>query len=129
MFEVTVEVEFCAAHALRIAGRLEPTHGHNWVVTATLAGASLDADGLLCDFHALERALREATNRFHNADLNALPPFAAGINPTAENVARVIAERLGASYTPPPGVRIASVSVTEAPRCRATYRPASGGAA
>ncbi len=121
MFEISVETEFSAAHALLIDGRREPLHGHNWHVTATVAGPDLDRDGLLCDFHAVERALREITARFQNANLNDLPPFAAGLNPSAENVARHIAERLAAL---PVGARLESVRVTEARGCAATYRPA-----
>lgn len=125
MFEVTVESEFAAAHAIVMRGEREPVHGHNWRVTATLAGDSLDDDGLLCDFHALESALREILGPFHNRDLNATYPFDR-VNPTAELVARHIGEALGAAIPAPDaarGVRVASVRVTEAPGCAAVYRP------
>jgi 6-pyruvoyltetrahydropterin/6-carboxytetrahydropterin synthase len=91
-------------------------------VTVTLAGPALDTDGLLCDFHAVERALAAVTAGFHNANLNERPPFTDGVNPSAENVARHIADRLGASLTLRPGVRIDSIRVTEAPGCEAEYR-------
>ncbi len=123
MYEISVETEFSAAHALAIGGKREPVHGHNWHVTVTLAGPDLDRDGLLCDFHDVERALREITARFHNANLNELPPFNAGLNPSAENVARHVAERLIAALALPRAVRVASVRVTEAAGCAATYRP------
>ena len=45
MFEVSVEAMFCAAHALTIGGDREPVHGHNWHVSATVAGPALDQDG------------------------------------------------------------------------------------
>lgn len=116
-----MQTEFAAAHALTIAGKREPVHGHNWRVTITARGPVLDADGLLCDFHALERALREAVARFRNADLNAEPPFAAGVNPSAENVAKHVAERVAPAL--PRGVWVACVRVTEAPGCEAAYEP------
>lgn len=120
-----MQTEFAAAHALRIAGRREPVHGHNWRVTLTARGPTLDADGLLCDFHDLERALHESVARFRNADLNATPPFESGLNPSAENVARHIAERIAPAL--PPGVRVACVRVTEAPGCEASYTPEPAG--
>src|SRR5690606_16287926 len=57
MFEISVQRTFSAAHAIVVRGRREPLHGHDWRVTIVVAGNDLDADGLLCDFHALEAAL------------------------------------------------------------------------
>lgn len=123
MFELSVQAEFCAAHAILIAGQREPVHGHNWRITASIAGPSLDADGLLCDFHLVEAALREVIGPYHNADLNRVAPF-TDVNPTAENVAKHIADGLSARLAGrlPPGAGVAEVSVTEAPGCSATYR-------
>lgn len=123
MFEITVQAEFAAAHALVIAGVREPIHGHNWHVTVTVAGEKLDADGLLCDFHTVEDVLRETIAPFHNANLNDHAPFDR-LNPSAENVARYIAEALSAALNEAlsPHAAIASVRVTEAPGCAATYR-------
>jgi len=123
MFELTVQAEFCAAHAITSAGAREPVHGHNWRVTLTIAGPTLDADGLLCDFHAVEAALAETIAPLANADLNATPPFDR-VNPTAEHVARHIAQRAGALLAPKlaSGARVAACTVTEAPGCAATYR-------
>lgn len=123
MFEISVEAQFAAAHAISIAGVRETVHGHNWHVTVIVAGPTLDGDGLLCDFHTVESALRDLTSRFHNQDLNGLPPFRDGLNPSAENIARTIAEELGAALDLAPHAAIASVRVTEAPGCAATYRP------
>ena len=127
MFEIQVEAEFAAAHALAIAGVREPVHGHNWHIVVTLAGETLDADGLLCDFHTVEESLREIVLRYHNRNLNDTPPFDR-VNPSAELVARHIAEaleaRLGTALAP--AAWIESVSTTEAPGCRATYRPRRG---
>ncbi len=120
MFELTIRTEFCAAHAILIKGQREPVHGHNWRVSVTVAGDTLDSDGLLCDFHDLERALAQIVAPFHNADLNATPPF-DHLNPTAEHVARHIGESI--AKTLPVGLRVQGASVTEAPGCEATWRP------
>jgi 6-pyruvoyltetrahydropterin/6-carboxytetrahydropterin synthase len=129
MFEVEVQAEFAAAHALRIGGALEPVHGHNWRVTVTAAGERLDEDGLLCDFHVLEGGLRGVVGELDGRNLNDLAAFDAargGANPSAENVAAHIADRLRASVRGrvPPEVRITRVRVTEAPGCAAVYFPA-----
>ena len=125
MHEITVETEFCAAHALVIQGRREPIHGHNFRVWATLASPDLDADGLVCDFHALQRALRAILAPFDNQNLHDAPPFDT-VNPTAEAVARQIAECLVSvlpSLGGAGGLRVASVRVSEAPGCVAAYNP------
>ena len=121
MFEISVQTEFCAAHALTIAGQKEPVHGHNWRVTATLVGETLDSDGLLCDFHQVEAALAEVIAPFKNADLNRTPPF-TDVNPSAENVARYIATALQIKLKHDGPARVRSVRVTEATGCAATFR-------
>lgn len=123
MFEITVEAEFSAAHAIVIAGEREPLHGHNWHVIATVAGDKLDGDGLLCDFHTVEGMLLEITSRFHNRNLNEVSPFDK-VNPTAELVAKHIGDELASSLNQAlaPHAWVSSVSVTEAARCRAIYK-------
>jgi len=119
MFELEVQAEFCAAHAIVIRGEREPVHGHNWRVTVWIAGGGLDEDGLVCDFHEVERQLEAVIGPFRNADLNRAPPCDS-INPTAERVAehigKALGERLGA------GVRVDRVRVTEAPGCAAVWK-------
>lgn len=120
VFELTIATTFSAAHALVIRGEREPVHGHDWHVEAVVQGHTLDEDGLLCDFHMLEAALNEIVSPFQTADLNASPAF-AGMNASAEHVARHIGEELVARL--PQGVRLQRVSVTEAPGCRAGWIP------
>lgn len=122
MYELSVQHEFCAAHAITMAGEREPMHGHNWRVHVVVAGHDLDGDGLLCDFHIVERALDQIIGPWHNGNLNDTPPFDR-VNPTAEQIARHIADALTPSIPAP--ARLASVSITEAPGCEATYRPDS----
>jgi 6-pyruvoyltetrahydropterin/6-carboxytetrahydropterin synthase len=125
VYELSIQTTFSAAHAIRIRGELEPLHGHNWQVTAVFSGEHLDADGLLVDFHLLERTLLAITAELHNRNLNETPPFSTGTNPTAELVARHLADELFRRL-PETARRNASLSgltVTEAPGCAATYRP------
>ncbi len=129
MFQISVDREFCAAHALDIQGVREPVHGHNFRLTVAVEGERLDADGLLLDFHALERLVDETIRPLNTADLNASPAFAGkGINPTAEAIARHIGERVAAGLegvTPrgAPVPRLAYVRLTEAPGCVVVYFP------
>lgn len=126
MFEITAQTSFNAQHAILINGEREPVHGHDWVVKATIAGPTLDGEGLLCDFHAVEAALRRIVEPWNHDNLNHSEAFRGrSIEPTAENVAMVIASELHAALRPnlPAHARVARVCVTEAPRCVATYIP------
>jgi 6-pyruvoyltetrahydropterin/6-carboxytetrahydropterin synthase len=122
MFHLTIETVFCAAHSIAIAGVPEPMHGHNWHVTVTVEGETLDADGLVCDFHTVKEVLDDILRPYHNQTLNGLAPFDS-LNPSAENIAREIARQLGERLGTPlaPHARIASVRITESPGCAATY--------
>ncbi|CAN0212836.1 unnamed protein product, partial [Chrysoparadoxa australica] len=93
MFKIQVTHEFCAAHTISILGNQEPIHGHNFKTTATIIGDALDDDGLLCDFHTVQDQLIQITEPFTNNNLNETPPFDQ-LNPTAENLAKHIADRL-----------------------------------
>jgi len=123
MFEITVETEFCAAHALLISGIREARHGHNFRVRVTVAGEKLDTDGLLCDFHLVKEVLGDILTPFSNSDLNETPPFDR-VNPSAEEIARHIGETMGERLDEglSPHARVASVEVTETTGCWATYR-------
>jgi 6-pyruvoyltetrahydropterin/6-carboxytetrahydropterin synthase len=118
MFELSVQREFSAAHAITINGQREPVHGHNWRVAVTVTGDSLDDNDLICDFHLVERKLDAVIAPFHNHSLNETPPFNR-INPTAERVVEHIAKQISTGL--PKGVRLVRVSVTEAPGCIATW--------
>jgi len=120
MFELTIDARFSAAHAIRINGRPEPTHGHDWVATVCIAGETLDENDLLMDFHTIEDALKDCVARFHNRFMNEVAPF-NDINPTAERVA----EHIGKTIQPilVGDITLLWTRVTEAPGCAAIWRP------
>lgn len=122
MFQISVETQFSAAHAIHIGGTLEKLHGHNWHVTAIISGSQLDSDGLLCDFHTVHDTLQGIIEPFQNANLNETDPFNR-LNPSAELVAKHIGEQLqillGQALAP--HAKVSSVRVTEAAGCAATY--------
>jgi 6-pyruvoyltetrahydropterin/6-carboxytetrahydropterin synthase len=88
MYEVTVESGFSSGHYLRnYKGKCENPHGHNYKVRITLAGAELDAAGLLLDFKLLKHVMRPVIERIDHQMLNDLEPFTV-LNPSAENLAK-----------------------------------------
>lgn len=118
MFELSVQCEFRAAHAIVMNGERETPHEHDWLVTLVVCGEALDADGLLCDFHEVERVLDEVIDPFKKVNLNETPPFDK-VNPTAELVVKHIAETTQAKLGDT--ARVHRATITEAPGCMATY--------
>src|SRR5687767_3397052 len=117
-FEISTTRTFSAAHALRLYDNsLEPVHGHNWRVRVTVASRDLDPIGVVMDFHELERLVDAIITPWHNRHLNDCPPFADGLNPSAENVALHIARALKL----PQRVVLIKVEVWETDTNCATY--------
>jgi 6-pyruvoyltetrahydropterin/6-carboxytetrahydropterin synthase len=120
MYEVSVTGRFRAGHQLCDAnGPTEPLHEHDWQVIATWAGERLDAHGLLVDFTAVRGRLDDLLAGLDGRNLNELAAF-AGRNPSAENVARHIAEGL---VEPSSTARLTCVAVEEEPGCVARCFP------
>src|SRR5512140_264010 len=94
MFQVTVEEEFAAGHALRgYKGKCENPHGHNYKVQVTLEGEQLDDIGLLYDFADLKRAIHQTVGKLDHQFMNDVAPF-IDLNPSAENIAKFFYEQL-----------------------------------
>ena len=94
MYRITASAGFSAAHHLReYKGKCENQHGHNWRVTATVRGENVGHDGMLLDFGELRRMLREVAAELDHSDVNEHEHFRTH-NPTAENIARWIFDRL-----------------------------------
>ena len=118
MFEIAVEESFAAGHALRgYKGKCENVHGHNYKVRVVLAGEKLDSAGLLYDFVELKKRIDEVICALDHKFLNDLPPFTT-LNPTAENIARLIFD-----FATSQGFPVVETRLWETPRCFATYRP------
>ncbi len=119
MFRVTVTKSFSAAHALKIGGKCEDLHGHNFKVDVTVEGRNLTPEGLLVDFRDLKRWTVEVLDELDHKYLNELPPF-SGDSATSERVARYLFERI-AERMEGPAVRIAEVTVWESDNARVSY--------
>lgn len=119
-YEITVEVMFSASHQLRgYKGPIEPLHGHNFRVEATVGTTELDRLGLGLDFLELEAMLKEIVAPWDHRHLNERPPFDS-LNPTTELMARHVFEALEERLAPR-GIHAQRVRIWEAPAYSATY--------
>lgn len=120
MWEISQETVVAAAHQLRLTpGEGERLHGHNWRIKATVRAERLDVYGFVLDFNHLGKVLRDLVEPYEHVFLNELAPF-DDLNPTAENIARVVADNLGAKLDDD-RVRVVRVEVWENDTCAATY--------
>ena len=120
MYTLKVEGAFEAAHQIAgYPGKCARLHGHNWVVEAVIEGEELDGLGMLIDFKDAKKALQTVLDRLDHRFLNELQPFADGVNPTAENLSRIIYEELKPSVAGK--ARLKAVTVFESPKSSVTY--------
>ncbi len=94
MYEVYVAASFEAAH--RLVGDFGPatrTHGHTYRMEVIVRGENLKDDGTLMDIGELREAVDGVAASLHFRDLDEAPGL-AGMNTTAENVAKFCWETL-----------------------------------
>lgn len=122
MYQVSVEEHFDAAHYLRGYGsKCENIHGHRFKVVVTVSASKLNEIGLAFDFVELKSYLREILAFFDHTCLNEVSPFDK-LNPSSENIAVTIYERLKARF-PKEKISLNSVEVWESPQSRICYSP------
>jgi len=120
MYELKIVTDFAAAHRLKnFCGKCESLHGHNWKVEVFLRGDRLDDTGLVRDFGVVKAKTREVLAEFDHQYLNDLPAFRQQ-NPSSENLARYLYERLGTAINDG-GVKVCRVSVWESDTSCASY--------
>jgi 6-pyruvoyltetrahydropterin/6-carboxytetrahydropterin synthase len=126
MYQLSVETEFSAAHSLTgYEGPCARTHGHNYRVIIEVAGDALDRCGMLLDFREIRRICDSFVSELDHQHLNQIPAF-AGINPTAENIARHIFLHIASAMRETAAhrereVRPVRVTVYESARSGASY--------
>ena len=125
MYEVQVDQTFAAAHALRnYKGACENLHGHNFKVRVTIVGEELDKAGMLVDFLDVKDAIWDIFDELDHKNLNEVEPFIEALNPSAENIAKYIHEKLTKSLTADGvPISISEVRVWETDIQSAAYRP------
>lgn len=92
-YEVSKRMEIAAAHSLDLPyeSRCRSFHGHNWIVTVHVRAESLNPEGMVYDFARLKD---EVHGRLDHQYLNDI----LGMNPTAENIAKWVHDRIPGCY-------------------------------
>src|SRR5438105_9468926 len=132
MYRVTREIRFCYGHRLlNYDGKCRHLHGHNGRAVITVAAPQLDPLGMVLDFSRIKQVVQgwideQLDHRMllHRDDpvLGYLrqqgePVFVMEVNPTAENIAKLIYD-----YTAAQGFPVVEVQLWETDHCYATYR-------
>lgn len=133
MFRVTKEIHFCYGHRLlNYEGKCRNLHGHNGKAVITVEAPRLDALGMVMDFSEIKRLIGQWIDEtldhkmlLHRDDpvipeLRRLgePVVVLEVNPTAENIARLIFEKAAAQ-----GLLVTEVTLWETENSFATYQP------
>jgi 6-pyruvoyltetrahydropterin/6-carboxytetrahydropterin synthase len=132
MFRVTREIDFCYGHRLlNYDGKCQYLHGHNGRAVIVMESNTLDDRGMVLDFSDIKIVLSRwiDENLDHRMILRhddpavpllrqlGEPMYLIDVNPTAENIARLIYDISVAS-----GFPVVETRLWETPRCFATYR-------
>lgn len=92
MYTVEKTLEISSAHQLKLSypSKCQNLHGHNWIITVTCKSPVLNRDGMVYDFTHIKEKIKDVLDHRY---LNDLFDF----NPTAENMAKWIADRIGST--------------------------------
>jgi 6-pyruvoyltetrahydropterin/6-carboxytetrahydropterin synthase len=133
MFSVSREIDFCYGHRLlNYDGKCRFLHGHNGRAVITIEAENLDHRGMVLDFSDIKNGVTSWIDEhldhrmlLHRDDpvvplLQQMgePIFLLDLNPTAENIARLIHEAAVGR-----GFPVVRTVLWETPRCFATYQP------
>ena len=120
MYYVSKRLEISASHKLNLSyeSKCANLHGHNWIITVCCKAEKLNEDGMVMDFKHIKQKIH---GYLDHGNLNELLPF----NPTAENIAKWIADQLTGMFD---GiyVKCTRVSVEESAHNTAIYEVKGG---
>jgi 6-pyruvoyltetrahydropterin/6-carboxytetrahydropterin synthase len=132
MFRVSRQIDFCYGHRLlNYDGKCRYLHGHNGRAVITIEKAALDDRGMVLDFTEIKQVVSRwiDENLDHRMILRrddpavpllqklGEPVYLIDVNPTAENIARLIFD-----YTLSQGFPVVEAKLWETPNCFASYR-------
>jgi 6-pyruvoyltetrahydropterin/6-carboxytetrahydropterin synthase len=94
-YQLMVTRELIAQHFLTVPnpGEEGDIHSHRFTIEIEFEGATLNEYGYIIDIDLVNGALDEIEQRYTDALLNELPEF-EGLNPSIENFARILSERM-----------------------------------
>ena len=132
MYSITKEVFFCYGHRLmHHAGKCRNLHGHSVKASITIKQASLDEQGMVCDFAAVKNCVEAYIDQWldHNFLLHKDDPIipmlvanqekflALDEHPTAEVLSKMIYQ-----YVKQQGFAVDQVQLWETASAYASYR-------
>ena len=90
MYYVSKRMEIAGAHQLKLPyeSKCENMHGHNWIVTVFCKSEKLTEYGMIVDFKKVKEVIH---GRLDHSNIN---EQVAPLNPTAENMAKWICDRV-----------------------------------
>lgn len=133
LFQVRKEIDFCYGHRLlNYDGKCKYLHGHNGRAVIALASESLDTRGMVIDFSDIKRVVASwiDDNLDHRMILHRDDPavdilkkmgeplYLLDVNPTAENIAKLIYD-----FVADHGFPVTEVALWETPNSWATFGP------
>ena len=120
MYRITVLSHFSGAHRLRhLHGKCEELHGHNWKIEVSVGSNRLNKEGVVIDFSILKQKMEKVLKTLDHTFLNNLPYF-SGREPSSENIAKYIFDRLKAELKAHPAI-LKEVTAWESETSSATY--------
>lgn len=90
MYYVSKRMEVAGAHQLYLdyESGCRRLHGHNWIIVVYCRASVLNHNGMIVDFKKVKECIHD---RLDHQYVNDIFP---GINPTAENIARLCCEEV-----------------------------------
>lgn len=122
VFELGADAFFGARHFVTMNGVQGPPHHHSFRVEALMDAPAQDSDGVVLGFGDARRLVEEIVSDYNETLLNTVEPFTT-FQPTSENIAKVIFDRLKAELGSDE-IRLKQVRVWESPTNSASYSDA-----
>ena len=90
-YKISKRMVIAGSHCLKLtySSPCAVIHGHNWVVVVTVEGDRLNQNGMLVDFGQIKALVHTPLDHHHINEM-------ISANPTAENIARWISDRVQA---------------------------------
>ena len=90
MYKIKKRLEISAAHKLSLnyESKCQNLHGHNWIIEIYCKSEKLNENGMVYDFTHIKKKIQEKLDHQYINDI-------LTVNPTAENIAKWIADELG----------------------------------